>query len=572
MNKRLPAIKLWQRVINEDGSSRLLEIEKIPTDLPVIICLPGISTTHNSPREINGFMGLAEKKMGGSGINGKNVNFVSISYDDRQENNIWLFNNDPTHFFSDASRDFFEKIIKPLLVNTDLDVNFFTKSYGSVFARMMINSQQEFNTEYYKRIRILATGNVGRLNYPLQDDVTEIYINGTEDSRALFYDPNKLPKPINHKDGMTIFQISPTKIVMFADIPEQIVFFGKQLIDGSFEIKTVVDPNKHTTRLYNQPSLNLSQNAVAQFTTYILQNMITRTGEEFSIDNCYNPNRGFLQLEGDAPSNILYDGKIKAAIARGNDNIGVSAVIFDWDLTLADSEQATLIALNHTFDEMKKAGYTVEGLENWNSEDQKSKFFPTAEKFFTNQYSQYGEEVIEKAINLFVEKRKEIELDYLTLMEGAGDLISFLEKKNIPIAVVSNKNQGSLDRQIEALFPDKDIIAIGINKDRIGKPNPDTLLEAIKRLSLDGTARVYYVGDQVRTDAVASINAGIKPIIVSNINDLSANKDLRPIQINDISIFQFNDSGIQLRHCGSLRSVKYLLTSILNNTKPYMAL
>lgn len=61
MNKRLPAIKLWQRVISEDGSSRLLEIEKIPTDLPVIICLPGISTNHNSPRAINGFMKLAER-------------------------------------------------------------------------------------------------------------------------------------------------------------------------------------------------------------------------------------------------------------------------------------------------------------------------------------------------------------------------------------------------------------------------------------------------------------------------------------------------------------------------------
>jgi hypothetical protein len=109
MNKRLPAIKLWQRVISEDGSSRLLEIEKIPTDLPVIICLPGISTNHNSPRAINGFMKLAESKMGGRGINGKNVNFVSISYDYRQENNIGLFNSDPTHFFSDASRDFFEK-------------------------------------------------------------------------------------------------------------------------------------------------------------------------------------------------------------------------------------------------------------------------------------------------------------------------------------------------------------------------------------------------------------------------------------------------------------------------------
>ena len=75
-------IKIWQRSIDVNGYSKLRELPDlsfVDGRKPIALCLPGLSTTHTKKQEINGYMKLIEKMLGGRSINNI-IYLVALSY------------------------------------------------------------------------------------------------------------------------------------------------------------------------------------------------------------------------------------------------------------------------------------------------------------------------------------------------------------------------------------------------------------------------------------------------------------------------------------------------------------
>jgi N-acetyl-D-muramate 6-phosphate phosphatase len=96
------------------------------------------------------------------------------------------------------------------------------------------------------------------------------------------------------------------------------------------------------------------------------------------------------------------------------------------------------------------------------------------------------------------------------LGEGAAALLAALSAKRIPVAVVTNK-PGALARTIiERLVPGISVTLGGGDTTHL-KPHPEPLLEAKRRLGVDGP--IWMVGDGVQ-DVAAGRTAGAFTVLV----------------------------------------------------------
>ena len=77
---------------------------------------------------------------------------------------------------------------------------------------------------------------------------------------------------------------------------------------------------------------------------------------------------------------------------------------------------------------------------------------------------------------------------------GIYDIMDYCKNENIKMAVVSNKKQEPLDILCEKFFSEYIDVVIGDCKTLPRKPNPDSVLEACKRLNVN-YENVLYVGD-----------------------------------------------------------------------------
>lgn len=102
---------------------------------------------------------------------------------------------------------------------------------------------------------------------------------------------------------------------------------------------------------------------------------------------------------------------------------------------------------------------------------------------------------------------------------GVMELLKELKKKEIKMAIVSNKNQPTVSALQEEEFMGLIDVAVGDGEGRERKPAPDGCLEAVRRLRMDPKNRemmrgVLYVGDS-EVDAATAKNTGLDLILVS---------------------------------------------------------
>lgn len=124
-------------------------------------------------------------------------------------------------------------------------------------------------------------------------------------------------------------------------------------------------------------------------------------------------------------------------------------------------------------------------------------------------------------------------LDCTKEYDGITELLLYLKNNNYKLALVSNKVDSEVSKLANSLFPNIFDSIIGQNKEMKRKPNPDSVLETIKRLngSKDNT---IYIGD-TEVDYMTAINAGIDYILVSwGFRDEIFLKSLSNIVVNNV--------------------------------------
>ncbi len=188
----------------------------------------------------------------------------------------------------------------------------------------------------------------------------------------------------------------------------------------------------------------------------------------------------------------------------------VSAVVFDWDATLATSLEATLKALKASMGAAGLVGYPVEipGLDKEKTLDDmtvkdlekvkhenSTKFL---KKLYTSEYpGEKGEKIFRRTKHLFDQARAPIHKDAARLLFGASDTLRELTDRGIPVAIVSNKEAGPIKEQTEKLLtefrvgyednfhPSKhEILAMGRIDDEKGKPHGDRYYSALEKLGV----------------------------------------------------------------------------------------
>lgn len=96
---------------------------------------------------------------------------------------------------------------------------------------------------------------------------------------------------------------------------------------------------------------------------------------------------------------------------------------------------------------------------------------------------------------------------------GVTELLHTLNKRGIPMAVVTNKPEGPALRLAEQHFPGLFAAVVGECSDRPRKPAPDMPLYALKQMGLD-PEDVVYVGDS-EVDIRTARSAGIPVMSVT---------------------------------------------------------
>ena len=105
-------------------------------------------------------------------------------------------------------------------------------------------------------------------------------------------------------------------------------------------------------------------------------------------------------------------------------------------------------------------------------------------------------------------------MDYTTVYDGVGELLSKLERDGIMTAVISNKPDRFVPEILTSLYPDhRFMYAWGQKEEFARKPDPQALLALMERCGVK-KSETLYVGDS-NVDVVFAHNAGVKVCGVS---------------------------------------------------------
>ncbi len=97
------------------------------------------------------------------------------------------------------------------------------------------------------------------------------------------------------------------------------------------------------------------------------------------------------------------------------------------------------------------------------------------------------------------------------LYDGIGPMLARLRRKNVPLAVLSNKPHDFCLAMTAHFFPDAPFAVVaGSPPDGRAKPEPEMALRLARTMNLD-PAEVLFMGD-TRTDMDTAVNAGMVPV------------------------------------------------------------
>lgn len=173
------------------------------------------------------------------------------------------------------------------------------------------------------------------------------------------------------------------------------------------------------------------------------------------------------------------------------------AVLFDWDNTLVD----TFPAIRSAFTKTCEAFPTLAPLTQEKRHRSVRETFP---ELFGNRW--------EEAHTHFYQLITSTHLESLILLPGARELIQFLHRQSIPLAVISNKKGEILRKEIDhlGLIPLFSFIA-GAGDCKGDKPSPEPALEALAHISQKPSLNTWVVGDSIVDWECANLS-GCRPV------------------------------------------------------------
>ncbi len=186
------------------------------------------------------------------------------------------------------------------------------------------------------------------------------------------------------------------------------------------------------------------------------------------------------------------------------------AILFDLDGTLLNTIEDLADSVNHVMEEM---GYPLHSLDEIQSfvgngiRNLMIKSMPDGED------NPQFEEAFEKFTAYYLMHNQIKTRPY----DGIMEMLIALERHKVPMAIVTNKNQPSVDVLLRDVFCGHVRVAVGDNGVRPRKPDAAPVREALQRLqeTVDYPLRdVIYIGDS-EVDAATAENAGVDCVLCS---------------------------------------------------------
>lgn len=176
------------------------------------------------------------------------------------------------------------------------------------------------------------------------------------------------------------------------------------------------------------------------------------------------------------------------------------ALIFDFDLTLADASAGIYKCANHA---LKELGYPLHSYETI-----KNTIGLSLPETFLSLTGCEKKEQQEEFVRLFVEKADVVMTGNTSIYPEALEVIPMLHKMGCKLAIVSTKYRYRIDgilkrEKLNTFFE----LVIGGEDVKNHKPDPEGLNEAIKRLNV-AKNQVVYIGDSI-IDALTAKNAEV---------------------------------------------------------------
>jgi HAD superfamily hydrolase (TIGR01549 family) len=184
------------------------------------------------------------------------------------------------------------------------------------------------------------------------------------------------------------------------------------------------------------------------------------------------------------------------------------AVIFDWDGTLVNTIPTLFKSHNYV---RQKLSFPA-----WSMEEYRSVIHRSTREVYPELYGSRAQ----LAIDILYEYYHDNHLQSLELFSGGRELVEYLYEASVRMAVVSNKRQDYLEREISYLgWSEYFEIIIGAGTAKRDKPNPDPLLMALDHMELaPDMETILYIGD-TRTDLETSQKAKCASVLILNDED-----------------------------------------------------
>ncbi|HEU0117830.1 MAG TPA: HAD family hydrolase [Alphaproteobacteria bacterium] len=184
------------------------------------------------------------------------------------------------------------------------------------------------------------------------------------------------------------------------------------------------------------------------------------------------------------------------------------AIIFDWDNTLVDSWPAIMDAINQT-----RKHY---GLETWSLPEIKKNCTRAARDSFPEWFGEEWEVAYAYYYNAFDKVRKQYGI---VTMPGATELLKYLNEKEVPCFIVSNKRGDYLRIEIAQLkWKDYFTGVAGAHDAPKDKPAREHVVHALTGSGHEPHPDIWFVGDS-EADVACARNANCTPALIGTPED-----------------------------------------------------
>lgn len=205
--------------------------------------------------------------------------------------------------------------------------------------------------------------------------------------------------------------------------------------------------------------------------------------------------------------------------------MSLTAIIFDFDYTLADSSHAVFECVNYALSSMDLPTRSYQETCKSIGMSLKEGFL-----FLTNIKNHNNADTFQR---LFIEKADQVMVDKTIMFEGLKEMLTDLKSQELKLGIVSTKfryrildilNRDGLSHLFDFIVGGEDV--------KSHKPDPEGLLKALAGLSTL-KSECLYAGDS-RSDGEAARRCGLKfAAIGSGVTPLSELKEYDPVIVCD---------------------------------------